>query len=754
MSSSPWLGDFSAIHTAGRTNELERLKEPHKYIAKLFELEAKEEGKEFMDQWKWRTKKWTLEGLAHYDEEQEQPRKHVQKSPDDVHVLMPTGPMPENVAYIWPERSRMYCIKSYTLPDPDQENIDMPHREITKFRNAGFTVKAIAETVIDPPKTNHESNREAINSLEGRLSERDQNYRVVLGVFSNVRRKMGSGKDSNVYDILEWKSVAQLFHGVVGSIDPFRFKWSPPFDPMHNTAASNTFVEYDLPPPEDISAFDRAEIDKRRGKRGLKPLPSFATFLVDAELTFQRYFWSTYGRLHRNNVMMHFESEEAVLKAIEEERIAVWAKIKRWPAHKAQEAADVLGKIQSKEKRRGSLRLKRIRSDANIQLGDSTGSPAENNLGKQEAQTEKDSRSANMSATPRTPVQRRRPSSGLAQATPPSHQNHPHQSSPLSQGWSPSMADVRNYETATPGQRGSYGTDNYVMNEFEDYDSSPIAPYQSPQNTGFFRSPGQSMTPTGGQYSFAAGSARRASQQGDWNNSLSSMQTPPFGADSGNAYSPMIPPAPPGFNHIGINHTANTGNPFWTRPSFDQQQMRNQMQASRNMGGYQGHSSTEFGAPLRSNSSTEFGVPLGSNPADLRRRPVTFADLATGLGNIQQGSSNQTQVPRSPGYHGQGVQAASFGNQFAPQFAPRSSVAPRSGFAPSPGSTQHSNQAYQGGGSHNATAQNQSNFLLPSPMIGNNPSPATQESVHDNGEIAADDSLDKLIEDVLKDGEM
>lgn len=71
-------------------------------------------------------------------------------------------------------------------------------------------VKAIAATVPDPPKTEHD--REAIDSLGGRFSERDQNYRVVLGVFSPVRRKPGSAKAQEVYNTLGWKSVAELFH--------------------------------------------------------------------------------------------------------------------------------------------------------------------------------------------------------------------------------------------------------------------------------------------------------------------------------------------------------------------------------------------------------------------------------------------------------------------------------------------------------------------------------------------------------------
>lgn len=69
------MGEFnsSAIDVSKNNPLLRDLEGPHKYSAKLLEMEAKEDG--MGEEWKWRLKKWPLVGLAYYDEVQGQPSK-------------------------------------------------------------------------------------------------------------------------------------------------------------------------------------------------------------------------------------------------------------------------------------------------------------------------------------------------------------------------------------------------------------------------------------------------------------------------------------------------------------------------------------------------------------------------------------------------------------------------------------------------------------------------------------------------------
>lgn len=130
--------------------------------------------------------------------------------------------MPENVAYIWASRAQVYCNEYLSLPAPTNNNIKLSHREIANLHNAGFRIKDIAATVPNPPKARALDRDGVVNkdrvdrpphaSLEGRFSERDQNYRERLGVFSPVNRVEGSKKSARVYEMLQYKSIGQLFH--------------------------------------------------------------------------------------------------------------------------------------------------------------------------------------------------------------------------------------------------------------------------------------------------------------------------------------------------------------------------------------------------------------------------------------------------------------------------------------------------------------------------------------------------------------
>jgi hypothetical protein len=128
--------------------------------------------------------------------------------------------MPENVAYIWPNRSRLYCDTRPLLPTPHNDNIQLPHRDIVSLHNAGLRIKDIAATVPNPPKARtltradiaKDKDRPPEASLSGRFSARDQEYRERLGVFSPAIRQKDSKMATAVIDVLRYKSVAQLFH--------------------------------------------------------------------------------------------------------------------------------------------------------------------------------------------------------------------------------------------------------------------------------------------------------------------------------------------------------------------------------------------------------------------------------------------------------------------------------------------------------------------------------------------------------------
>jgi hypothetical protein len=132
--------------------------------------------------------------------------------------------MPETVAYIWPKRALIYCDSHLSLPAPHVDNNALPHREIVALHNAGFKVKEIAATVPNPsparplagkggvePDPNR-TPRAPASSLGGKLSQRDQSYRVHLGVFNTCIRKEESKTGDAIHEKLEGKSWGQLFH--------------------------------------------------------------------------------------------------------------------------------------------------------------------------------------------------------------------------------------------------------------------------------------------------------------------------------------------------------------------------------------------------------------------------------------------------------------------------------------------------------------------------------------------------------------
>lgn len=671
----------------------------------------------------------------------------VQISPDDKNVFKPEGSMPENVAYIWPDRALVYYMERPSLPDPDQDNLWIPHRQIVMLRNAGFMVKELAATVPDPPKT--DSGRAAIDSLQGRFSERDQNYRVVLGVFSAVRRVQGSDKDIKVYDILKFKSIGQLFHvsitpdvfdamltglekGIVGTIDFVRFKWSPPSDPTHNKPESNTSVEYDLPPPEDIPAFDREKIDKLRKARDMEPLPSFAKFLQVCGMTRGYYFPATTS-LNRNG---QFSSEKKFLEAVEKERMTRWGVIKGWSDEEVDSATKELAKNKEKYKRQAVRSQKRNSSVSCSQPEDAVASPTKKPRGRRESRGGRDSPGSDVSTAPRTPSQRqRRQSSGGGMQTP--DMNH---SSPLSQVWTSPLANIYDQEIVSPGQgQGSpSAAEDPVLEQWIQDHSSPVTPDHPDTGTGYFHSPSRISTPTSGQHSIVTGSPGHFARPGASNNSFSTVHNSPSGMTGRNGYHSMSPPAPPrlnppGFDHsmspapprfnpLGFDHTGATGFQVATPMDFNRQHMSTHVQPSPRPGSnFVAGGGSPHGTTNR-NGYRVMGpiVPLGSNP-DLRSGLVTHEALLAAMRNSQQGISTPVQAPHQTSFYAQGVQAS--GNSTS--FAIDGGFAPQIGYVPNHGGNNQSTRAYQNGGSNggsnNVMMPNQHNLSAQNPMVGNTP---------------------------------
>lgn len=130
------------------------------------------------------------------------------------------GSMQENVAYIWPDRARVYCKDRPALPALNDDNYKLAHRDVVSLHNAGYALKDISATVPRPPpkseniKENDSSKvpRGDAPRLGGRISERDQKFRERIGAFSPVIRDQESVKSEKVYDLLQYKSFGNLFH--------------------------------------------------------------------------------------------------------------------------------------------------------------------------------------------------------------------------------------------------------------------------------------------------------------------------------------------------------------------------------------------------------------------------------------------------------------------------------------------------------------------------------------------------------------
>lgn len=660
----------------------------------------------------------------------------IQISPDDKNIFKPEGSMPENVAYIWPDRALVYCVERPSLPDPDQDNLWIPHRQIVMLRNAGFMVRELAATVPNPPKT--DSGRAAIDSLQGRFSERDQNYRVVLGVFSAVRRVQGSDKDIKVYDILKFKSIGQLFHvsitldvfdamlnglekGIVGTIDFVRFKWSPLSDPTHNKPESKTSVEYDLPPPEDIPAFDRGQIDELRKARDMEPLPSFAKFLQVCGMTRVRYFPATTSMAKNGQ----YSSEKKFLEAVEKERMTRWGFIKGWSNGEVDSATKELAKNKEKYKRQTVRSRKRNSSVSSSQLA--AAGPAKKARGDRNGGG---SPGSNISTSLRTPNQhgRRQISGGVMQApdmspTPsPSHQHHRRHShsSPLSQVRSSPLANSCDQETVSPsqGQGSPSASGNYLVERCIHEHSSPTTPDHPDTSTGYFHAPSRISTLTSGQHSMITGSLGHFARPGASSNSFSRMHSSPNGITGRNGYHSMSPPAPPRFNPPGFDHTEATGFQFVTPMDFNRQQMSTHVQPFPRPG-------SNFvdggGSPHETTNRNGYRmmgriVPHGSNP-DLRNGLVTGEALLAAMRNNPQGISTQVQRSHHPELYAQSVQAPGDGTSFAID----GEFAPQVRYMPNYGGNHLSTRAYQNGGSNNVMTPNQHNLSAQNPMVGNTP---------------------------------
>lgn len=460
-----------------------------------------------------------------------------------------------------------------------------------------------------------------------------------------------------------------LEQGVTGTIDPFRFKWSPPFDPMHNKPESNTFVEYDLPPPEDIPAFDRKFINERRIKRGLKKLPSFAKFLLDARLTFEHYFYKTHTMLFGPKSKEFFKSAEDVLKTIENERVSNWATIKSWPDWKTQFAVGRLAKNKQKHKRN----LERARAASVKKLGDTEARPAKKARGEGKAQT-KGSPGSNVGNTPRTPNQCQRRQSGdegmqaLAMSFTPSPSQQKNRC--LSQLGSSPLTNISDQDQGSP-----YAMSDYVLEQFL---SSPAEPYRSPQDTREYIN-----GPTSGPYSRNIGNAGQFARPG-----------------AGYGYPSMKALPPPPYNPSGFNQNGVMGDLFdQTRMGTNQQHVSTQMPAPRMSMGNDVPSHFND-ANLRSGPQGGFAHPANGNhpfhtAADL--------DLIAANGSYGQGMPTQVQPSYHLGLYAQGAQAPSYSNGFAPRGG---------GYAPNYGANQQSTQTHQTGGSNNVMIQTQNNYSV------------------------------------------
>ncbi|RDI85226.1 hypothetical protein Vi05172_g4751 [Venturia inaequalis] len=692
------------IFTTNNHTQLANLNGPHRYSDALAAINVEPEGTGDMNAWKWRADQWTLEGLYYYEaqlyDNEVVANNAVSKPPGGVHK--PIGPMPENVAYIWADRARVYCKDRPALPAPDDNNYKLAHRDVVSLHNAGYTLKEIGATVPRPPakSQNIKENdpgkepRDGAPRLGGRISERDQKFRERIGTFSPVIREQDSVKSENVYGVLQYKSFGNLFHGVLGTIDPFKFKWSPPQDPFHTSPDSNVQVFYDLPPPHDISEYDRKRIDRLREERGLKPLPSFTKFLNDCAPTFARYFLNTYKILRSPNVKQHFKREQDVLDSIEEERISRWAEIKGWSGEEVAAANNTLLSVVEKASRRLARKRK----------GSGSSSPLASIQGKR-ARAESHGEGTlglNMSHTARTLNQhaRRQSTGGAMPARDTGFNSSPPQqfhSSPLRQVWSSPLANVRGHGTATFDQ-GSH----YSANQFDRFNGPPTTPDRSGAIGGHFHQQGQVTTPTGGPYSTERDSPSQFARPGAWDSSFSMMDSSTSRPGHHGNHPSMGPaPPPPRYNPLNSDGTGAVGNTFARPLSYDQQ-----------------HRSTQTQAPPYGYNLVH--AAAGPNHPSYGTRLMNPEELDAALSNYRQETSGQADAFNRPSVHSEGMQAPGHGNVNAFQ----------DGFASQVHQQSTGNNQQQG--SHNVVVQVQNNFNDPT-QVANGASTAQDSAVPNDG---------------------
>lgn len=308
--------------------------------------------------------------------------------------------------------------------------------------------------------------------------------------------------------------------GIVGSIDPMRFKWTPPWDPTHIDMESNATALYDVPPPEDIPEYDRKQIDNLLIARGKKPLPSFITFLKDCRLTFLRYFPRTASRYYAP--VKHFHNDEEFLKAVEEERILRWGEIKRWSPQDIQTAMDKLWSMNKKKVAKGR---KRGSSDSSSISGHPAASLEKRSRVQRGVNDDEVVRAPSMQFPPSTPRQHGRRASQLSQQWSPSmpryHEEEtlsfppstPYQrrrgASQLSHEWSPSMPHCDEAETRNTGRSEQY----------LDRNSSLVTPSHNLNGTDIHQSLGYITSPHSSS-PFGAQGPHMLDRTGNWNNPL------------------------------------------------------------------------------------------------------------------------------------------------------------------------------------------------------------------------------------------
>ncbi|TLD18941.1 hypothetical protein E2P81_ATG01669 [Venturia nashicola] len=660
-----------------------------------------------------REKHWTPQTLAYYQDEAA-PVIAVVKTPDEKYVLMPRGAMPENVAYIWPGRAKMYCIMGLSLPAPHEDNLWMPHRKIVSLRNDGFMNKKISETVLEPAVKLSETESQGTDArtnnlkLANSFSERDQVYRVRLGVFGPVIRKQGCAKSREVLDILQYKSIGGLFHGIVGIIDPIRCKWSPPQDPTHSHPEANMYTEYDVPPPEDIPPYDREQIDMRRVERGLKPLPSFAEFLRRCPGTLIHYFPMAYAGLTKG----FYTSEKLFLERVEMDRMETWKAIKHWSAEELASAMEHLAESELKLKKRVKHDRKRRRSTLGSHHGDNQFQSAKKTCDRSGSHGDEGLQGSNMIPAPRTPA--RQPSSGREVQAPdmgftPSPSGHNHRRvSNLSQEWSPELADVQEQQ-ASP-----YTTRNFGLDQFGHYTSSPVTTDHMLQDADVFQSPVHMRTPPSGVYWSSAERSRSIRRADSGDDLFSTMQNAPSGMTGGYGYGSMNPFAPPRYRPSNFHSTGATGDMFGSPLSHGQQHGWNQMQAPQISMGY-------------------IALPH-FNPPILYHGPINAADLPIARGNYRQEGSMGMQLFQQPGLYYQGTQAPAYHNDLSHQ----GEFQPQFGYAANHSGNQQSTGTQQQEGSYNIVHQTQNNFMDPAQVDNSVRFPQDSALSNNDGEPAFD----------------